>query len=172
MAVAGASSQHRGQARRNRWHRQLSSGLSALCHWRSVRCLAPGLRRRRTARRVASDAPFTAILGEVPEQCVHHVQVGAIPDEPPLLSWNDKASAPKLLQVERQRWRGYVETLRDLPCGEPRRSVFDEQSVDRETRLLREGRERHQCIRRFHNREIIEHEKGCQYPKARRGCRA
>jgi len=87
---------------------------------------------------VSGIAAAAAVLGQVTDQAVHRIEVGAVPDEAAVLAGNDEAGAPELLQVERERRRRNVEPCRDLPGGQPLGRMLDQKPVDPETRVLRE----------------------------------
>jgi hypothetical protein len=96
---------------------------------------AAGVDGRRAFGAAASAA---AVLGEVGDQRVHRVEVGAVDDVAAVLRGPDQPRVRQFLQVKRQRRRGDVEPPGDGTGGKPGWTGLDQQAEQREARLLRE----------------------------------
>ena len=90
------------------------------------------------------------VVGEESEEVVHDFEVCGVDYESPVMACCNQPSIRKFLQVERERWRGYVQPLADCSRAQTVRAACNKQTVNCEPRFLRECRERLNDVDCFH----------------------
>ena len=99
--------------------------------------------------------PLAAIAHDEVEQGAHAGIVRCVENLPMLTRGLDEAGALQLLQMERQSRRQDLEPLRDLTGRHASWPLPDQQTENREPRLVREGGQAGQGLLLFHILTII-----------------
>src|SRR5690242_9310082 len=111
-----------------------SRSLTATCTWKRFMAFAFYDWGSRGAR-----AAGAAVLGEVSDQLVHVVEVGAIDDEAAFLAALHQPGAREVRKMERQRRGGELQFFADAAGGKALRPRFHQQAIRLQPRPLRQG---------------------------------
>src|SRR5438876_3851377 len=118
--------------------------------------MVPSFRRDSFRGSRRAGLPAAAVIGEITDELIHVVKVGAVDHEAAFLAAASEAGTGEMSQVERKRRRGQLELLADPPGRQTLRTRLDKKPEDLQSGLVGEGGQRIDCLYHFHVSRIME----------------
>ena len=106
--------------------------------------------RRRGYARAALAARRAAVLGEIPHETVHHLEIRAIDKLSADTLLSNQPRTLKMLQVEGQRGRHQAYALTDEPGGQSLLALLNQKPIDREAMFMSKGAQCTDDLRGLH----------------------